>query len=259
MEQEFTDPILELTETLRTLRFSTNERGHDALSMKFGVDAGSSEFAFIIFAIIRRIEFVSSLIREMTVVDQIVRTRQLACRSNLKRAFHPSTIASNWKSEGGGPAMLAEEYINGVEALQPHARRLHPIPRLSEQEVAELLLEVAEFRQRLENIERGENDPIRRSLIDGIIGFELSLKHFRWLGWENSVQQFKQFFVAYLIETHGLDPSSAAKAQEEAVLDTARSFIKRFWEFIKRTKENKETFEFLGQTISDGAKLLGSL
>ena len=252
-----TDPILELVATLRDLRFSVDRRGYDALSEKFGVEPGSSDFALIISLILKRMEHVSDLIMAIDEVDDVVKERQVTCISNLRRAFSPATLTHNWKTNGGGPEMLAEQFLVGVEALQSHARKVQPIPKLTDEELEQLLLRVSECRQKLEELQHNDSDFVRQSLIDGIKSFELSLTHFKWLGWDNAFKSFEQAFLLYLIEEHGMDPSKSGNSKHAEVFKEAGVWIRQFWQIARRAKEHKEVLDFISDTFDSGTKLLG--
>lgn len=245
-----TDPIIELVSALRDLRFSVDAKGYDALAKKFGVESGSSDFALIVSLILKRMESISELIRGMDEVDDTVKDRQITCISNLRRAFSPATLSNNWKANGGGPGMLAEEFLVGVESLQSHARQKQPIPRLTDEEVSELLHETEIFRIFLEELQSEEKDFIRQSIIDGVREFELSLKHFRWVGWAQCFQSFKQTYLTYRILETGDHPNYSSHPRYSEALKSARSLVRRFLDVANRAKTDKEAIEFLTEGVS---------
>lgn len=257
-----TDPAKELAELCESLVTDVNLRGYDYLAERFGVPAWSKDFYQILFAILKRIDEVESLIDRLE-ADVDIKAERRGNLAAIRSAFAQESLYTNWKAPNG-PYQLRAENSAPIKSLSPAIRKLAVVPKLSDQELQELLVDVEELLSWLRGHQLSDHDFIRQALIDGLTSFQFTAKHLRWVGWGYCINSLREVIGAYMALERGQNLANE-NAIYSAMQKKVQEFIGRAYRKLSAFRELTETGDFILRAygacsaIRDSATIAGLL
>lgn len=195
-EIEFSDLALDLADICSSFNAEGNIRGDDFLAKQFGTRVWSNEFMEILSEIRKRIARLEHLVNQLDLDAQIASDLKGAC-SSIARAFEVQALHTTWNTGGGGSQLLGRENWRVIRQASTSLRKINRYPRLSEQEVLEAVEETKTLLKWCVEHQIEQFDYLREAIIIGLRKFEFRLQHYRWLGWEYSLEPLKEIHHAY--------------------------------------------------------------
>lgn len=241
MVEQFTDPARELAELCQNLCSQNTTRGDDHVASCFGVSPWSQEFFQIIFCITNRIDFLIELVPSLE-LDEDFQNDAIGHLKCLKQAFTRDSLANNWRENGN--KALGRENSQPIKMLSGYVRKKVRYPKLSDDELEEVLGNVNELEAWLKEHQMAEQDFIRQAILDGLTQFKFRLERLGWLGWGYTLQALREVVSAYLI-LNGLQPDKNEAPDAVVVLKKVNAFLKDFYLKAKVAKEHVDTGDFL--------------
>lgn len=236
-----TDPARELVDLCTKLYSGVGTRGDTFLAEVFGVPAWSKEFYQIVFSIIERADYLVAIVNELPLDDDFKR-EAAAHVDAIKQAFGPSGLMNAWNQFG--TRALAAENVQPIKMLAAMVRQKVSYPKLSTEEVTELLAEVDELLDWLMGHQTKEQDFIRQAILEGLHQFRFRLERVGWVGWGYTLDSLREVIGAYMALERGL-PTKGADPVAEAILLKVGVLVKDFYEKTKFFKEAVETGDFM--------------
>lgn len=222
-----TDPARELAEICDRLNVDSKRPGAEFLALKFEVEPWSREFYQIIFCILERADF---LMRVLGAVDYDEDFRAEAIRhiEDMKLAFSQSSFGNAWNQVG--IKKVGPLNAQPLKMLSPAVRREVAYPKLSAEEISEILAETEQLESWLAEQQLAEHDFIRQAILDGLAHFKFRMLRLNWLGWGYATESLREVTAAYFaLERTG--PTAAHSPNAEAVLrkveETMKSVFKK--------------------------------
>ncbi len=237
-----TDPAREIANVCEKLANAKNGsiRGDDHLAAAFTVQAWSTEFYQIVFCIVERCTFLEKILNDLDVDDDIRKDAKKHLK-DIGRAFSRDALANPWDSNGKNK--LSRENVQAIKMISPQVRRVISYPKLSNEEITELVGLITELEEWLVEFQMAEHDFIRQAIIDGLRTVKFRLERVGWLGWGYTVESIREVIGAYLALQYGI-PNDSSAPDAEAVLKKVGSFIRSFYQKTGLVKEVVETGEF---------------
>jgi hypothetical protein len=195
-----TDPARELTDLFTSIGQAGNKTGADHIANIIGVAAWSADFHEVIASIITRMALVKGLVASLGMDDDIQEIT-LAHIDGLQTAFDGPSLSGRWDQRGG--VFLSVANIAAVRSLIPSIRAKMQYPKLSAEEVAEVIDLIDDLEGWLAEHQLVEQDFIRQIIIDGLRQFKFRLGRLHWLGWGYTVQSLRDV-IKRVSETTGI-------------------------------------------------------
>lgn len=237
---ETTDPARELAELCDRLKTPNENKGDEWVAKVLGVEPWSRGFYEAVFSVVERADFLISLIDDLELDDDF-KSQAASHVTKVKAAFNKHSLQNVWKQVGA--KALSAENIQPIKMLSPLIRQKVKYPRLSDEEVEELLADVDELLGWLRGHQLNERDFVRQALIEGLERFRFRLKRVGWLGWGYTLESLREVIGAYMALERGLDPTSDPVA--DAALKKTSAFVKGFYDKTQAFKGLVETGDFL--------------
>lgn len=231
--------LAHLCDRLRGLR--QNKSGSEVLAAEFAVPAWSVDFYELIFTIVKRLETLKVLIRDLGDVDQDIREQAISHLDVIANAFTQVGLNNPWSHASNH--FISPEYVNPLRMLSSEVRRVQPLPKLSDEEQAEMVTSVDELLGWLRGIQAGDRDFIRQAMIDGLEQFRFRVERVSWVGWGYTLDSLKAVIGAHLALERGLDPND--QPQSKAVLMKVSGVLKTIFEKVGVVKDAQEKGEWL--------------
>ncbi|WEX88584.1 hypothetical protein PZN02_001078 [Sinorhizobium garamanticum] len=240
---ELTDPAKELAELCQRLSLPNKSRGDVYLASQFGVGPWSSDFYRIVFSIVERVDFVARIIEALDLDDDIKAEAQQSLE-HIKNAFGQTSLMNTWNTAGYGYALLGPENARAIKMLSSQVRQKVSYPKLSNEDVENLLVEVGELEKWLAEHQLHEQDFIRQAIIEGVSQFKFRLERLSWLGWGYTVSSLRDVIGAYYA-LHSTVPKDNSAPVAEALLGKVQALVRKVYQKASTTKDIYETGEFM--------------
>ncbi len=249
-----TDPARELADIAKALAVANGKKGAAFLADQFGVEAWSTEFFKIITCIMERADLVASVIFEAGYDEEIRREAHLHLQG-FKEGFSGSSLVNNWNTEGHGITAM-KVHGSPIKFLSNEVRQFVAYPRLSDEEIAELLDSIDTY---LGMIAPLEECPVfvRQSIIDGLMSFKFQLEKIGWLGAGYSLAAFRDLLDIYAQSQRRY--AETPDCNPEAVLDGLLSILRSFKTKAEEAKGWTEAGQFIWDGYSLAAKIITPL
>jgi len=218
-----TDPARELVELLENIEFTSNRTGADHIARTMGVEAWSVEFHEILASIINRLELLRTIIRSLD-MDQDFKDQVIGNVNSLQSGFDGGSLVSRWDQRGTVHFITATN-IAAIKSLSPLVRSKIKYPKLTDEEIGELVGLTDTLEEWLNERQLSEHDFIRQAILDGIKSFKFRLQRLRWLGWGYTVQSLRDVIGAYLALERGT--TSKSNPDAEAVLKKVAAWVRK--------------------------------
>ncbi len=238
-----TDPAKELAELCEKLAIVSKERGDQHLASLFQVTPWSADFYRIIFTIIERADYVSRFVETLD-TDQDTKDEIEYAISRIKSAFNLQTLGSNWNNSGIGRTLLGDSYSRVLKTLSIHMREKVSYPKLTEDEIKEILSEIDDLDSWLNEHQLVEQDFIRQAIVEGLSQFRFRLLRLTWLGWGYTIESLREVVGAYMALQHGTI-AGGNSPDSEAVLKKVEKTLTKIYSKMKTGKEAYEMADWL--------------
>lgn len=236
-----TDPARELTELCARLYVGVSTRGDQFLAEAFGVEAWSQEFLQILSTIVERIDFLIRLVDDLD-LDEDLKKDAVTHIAAMKGAFGLNGLMNTWNTTG--TRALGPENAQPVKMLSSTIRQKVAYPKLSLDEMKDVLAEVDQLAAWLSEHQTKEHDFIRQAILDGLGQFRFRLERVGWFGWGYTLDSLRDVIGAYMALEHGLPPNGTDPVAE-AIMKKTAAFVKNFYEKTQVLKGVVETGDFM--------------
>lgn len=246
-----TDPARELVELCEAL-FDYNERhvlGEDYLASRFDVPVWSRQFYQIIFTVSERVDLLVKIIGTLD-LDEDFRSDIQDHVKAILLAFTGPALRDHWESNG--QKRVSPTNVQPLKGVSGLVRAKIGYKKLSEEEIADTLNQVAQLIDRLDGLQISEQDFIRQALIEGLYQFKFRLEKVRWLGWGYALDSLREVVAAYvMLERTGVSPENNPDAA--AVLKLVGDLLKSVHKRVQTAKGVVESGDFLLKMYGAGA------
>lgn len=225
-----TDPATELSAIAERLSIGGESKGAKVLADQFGVPIWSTAFMRIVTCILERADLVEEVINRSQMDEDHKRSAAEDLES-FKSAFTGASLNTAWNNSGGGMVLL-QRHGNSIKYMASTVRPVVAYPKLSEDEVIEMVELIDRYLSVLD--ESDEPEFVRRAIADGLSAFRFQLVHLGWMGSGYAVAAFREVLLVYAMvhrETSGETDLDAA-----SVLSGLRQIITRFQDIAKQAK-----------------------
>jgi len=202
------------------------------------VQPHSTTFHEIIHTIHARADLLTSIFDRLP-VDDADRTELQRDLAQIKSSFSGNIYRMKWQQLCDGH--LKAEYVRGVAAVSPLVKTVCQYPKLSNDEVNDLLSSVDQLLEWLRGYQLEDQDFIRQIIIDGLEAFRVRLKHLGWLGWGYTVQSLQEVLTAYMVIER---QQPFASPSMEARYKKTTAFLKKTAQTITSAKAVVEATRF---------------
>lgn len=236
-----TDPASELARLLDSLNGNTGVSGSRYLAQNFNVEEESFEFYQIIFSIIKRIEDLKILIRNLEGFEHLQQDMENHLNA-LKNGFTASSLQNQWDRWGTGH--INPTNIQPIKVASAFIRTYISYPNLNDEEREEVIGIAEEMLQWLRSHQIEDNDFIRQAIIDGLEAFVFRMQRLKWLGWGYSVESLRSVVTAYFALERGF-VDDASMPSTEATLKKLYAGLAKVFEAVGVAKEFVECSNFI--------------
>lgn len=225
-----TDPARELGEIAKRLTQGANAKGANLLADSFNVEPWSTSFYKIISCILERVEQVATIVQRSDMDDD----HKLDAANHLegfKSAFSGGTLVNSWNTSGYGLTLM-KEHGQPIQFLSPTVRQFVAYPRLSDEEITELIGLIDRYR---EEIFTSSDAPpfVRQAILDGIDLFRFQLNNIGWMGAGYALSAFREVLNAYdHLQRHNMPDAFDPRP----LLGGLLLIINKFKESVERAK-----------------------
>lgn len=241
---DVTDVATEFAAMCRDLsRVERKKQGDVWLSERFGLEPWSADFYKVIFCILSRADEVGVIIGRLK-IDETLLNALDANLAQIKSAFSKSYLNTAWDGNGG-PSKLQPDNVAPISAIGPMVRQVSKLPKLSEEEIEDLIGDVDQLIDWLEEHQLKNEDFIRQAIIDGAKNFRFHLVQFKWVGVGYTIKSLREVIGAYL----ALE-KSVGNAGENT---TSMAMLKKVFGFLEKVND---TVGSAKDTASNAAFLL---
>jgi hypothetical protein len=160
----------------------------------------------------------------------------------MKQAFNIDGLMNGWAAHGR--VHLGAQNIQPIKMLSAMVRQKVSYPKLSNDELTELLGQIDDLTTWLEEHQTKEQDFIRQAILDGVRQFRFRLERIGWFGWGYTLESLRDVIGAYMALERGL-PAQGVDPVAEAVLKKVGAFVKDFYEKTKFAKDVVDTGDFM--------------
>lgn len=189
-----TDPACELGELATKLAVGSGDKGAQFLATQFGVEPWSTEFMRIVACIMERADLVARTVSASS-YDQNIKENALQHITKFKEGFGGPSLLNAWNTAGRGITAM-ESHGKPIQFLSQVVRPVVQYPRLTENEVSELLGLIDTYLQALDD---NDDAPafVRQSIKDGLTVFRFQLENLGWMGSGYALAAFREVVVVY--------------------------------------------------------------
>lgn len=189
-----TDPARELGEIAKRLSKGNDAKGAQFLANRFGVAPWSTSFYKIIACILERAEQVATIVQRSEMDEDHIRDA-IEHLEGFQSAFAGSALTQNWNTAGNG-ATLMRDHGQPIQFMAPTVRKFVAYPRLSDEEITELLALIDRYR---DEVAKASDAPpfVRQAILDGLDKFRFQLENIGWMGAGYALSAFRQLFEVY--------------------------------------------------------------
>lgn len=237
-----TDPAREIADICRRLAKASDAAGDVFIAKEIGVAPWSRDFFEVIFSILDRIELVKKEI-ECVDLDDDNRNEAIAHLEKLAEAFSKRCMNNAWNSSNHGYSIVSGKDATAISFLSAMIRPRNCYPKLSDDEIKEIVGAVASLIEWLEKQQLSEQDFIREALIEGLRTVRRRLVRLGWLGWGYSISSLRDVIGAYLALERGNIGKDNPSA--EAILKKTGVLLEKIGHLIGVAKDAKEKGQFI--------------
>ncbi|MHA6719690.1 hypothetical protein ACX40Y_09580 [Sphingomonas sp. RS6] len=244
-----TDPARELGEIAERLTKSSNNAGDKYLASQFGVEPWSTDFFKIIACICERIDAVSKIVGESG-LDDDHRAKALDHLANFKSGFTGDSLRKAWNEAGIGLTAM-KDHGSPIQFLSQTVRPIVSYPRLSDDEVEELITLIDTY---LAELNKSDEGPpfVRQAIFDGMTVFKFQLEKIGWMGTGYALAAFRE--VVFVYEAYHRTYTGDGNPDAEAFFKGFVKILRTFQSKVDEAKGWKDTAE----TVIDAYKLTSS-
>lgn len=239
-DTEYTDPARELADACEKLASQENQNGAAFLAAAFGVPAWSRDFYEIILAFQERIEYLSQVLQSIP-LDEDSKSQAINRLSLMLNAFTNNSFQAAWA--GHGAHHLGQQNSFPIRMLSSEVRRLVKYPKLSVEQISEILEDTAQLLGWLEEHQLSESDFIRQAIIDGVKKFQFRLSKIGWLGYGYTIESLKEVITAYVMIERGF-PNANVNPDAAVVMKKLSDYCKVVFKKVGLVKEVTEQGDF---------------
>jgi len=222
-----TDPAEELVDACeRLIRANSNHSGEHALANAFGVEAWSKEYFQIIFCLVEQAERVLDALKAERPSEAMIERAQIHT-NGVRQALSGPILSTPWNN-AGSTRQLLREHTPPIAMLSPTVARVSSYPKLSSEEIADLVADIDQLISWLTDHQLEEQDILRRALIDGLVVYRLRLARVGWLGWNYSADALRSTIGAYLALDRGQHTADTTPITE-AALKLVGGLFSKLW------------------------------
>jgi hypothetical protein len=238
-----TDPARELADLCAKLSShrGSETRGSIFLAAAFDVPEWSTEFYQIIFSISRRADELVEIIQTLD-LDSDTKVELVSDVAKIQEAFGRNGLNNNWKHSLTN--FISPENVKPIKALSMQVRTAYAYPKLTEDELAELVTVVDDLISWLKDHQLKEQDFIRQAILEGLGQFRFRLERVGWVGWGYTLQSLRDVIGAYLALERGMPDTNREPAADAVLLKTA-ALVKAVYTKVNVVKGAVETGDFL--------------
>lgn len=200
-----TDPARELSEIAKRLEISDSQPGARFLAEQFGVESWSTDFMRIITCIMERADLVTDILRNSD-LDQDHKDNALEHVWLFKTGFTGPALGNHWNSGGHG-LVIMKNHGAPIQFLSQTVRPVIKYPKLSEEEIAELIEAIDQYLAALANSDEGP-DFVRQAISDGLGMFRFRLDKLSWMGSGYALTAFREVIEIYRLSDSQFTTSS---------------------------------------------------
>jgi hypothetical protein len=244
-----TDPARELAEIAQRLTQSSSSAGEIFLAGLFGVEAWSTEFMKIIVCILERADLVAKVVQQSRAMDDDHKANALSDLSRFKQAFAGTSLRIAWNQGEGGLAIM-RDHGRPIQYLSQTVRAEVRYPKLSQEEVADLLQLIDAYLNELDASDEGP-EFVRQAIRDGLTTFRFQLERIGWMGSGYALAAFREVMFVY--------EASKYHFSHEDNFD-ASAVLAGLWSILTKFKKKADEAKSWGDTAQSAWKLyqLGS-
>jgi hypothetical protein len=236
-----TDPARELAELCTRLNVNDGTRGDEFLATQFDVDAWSTEFLIILSCIVERADFLIAIVNDLE-LDSDFKQEASSHIQSIKNVFNLNALSNNWN--GYAIKHLGAHNVQPLKMLSPMVRQKVSYPKLTDEELEDLLSDVDQLSAWLNEHQTKEQDFIRQAILDGLTRFRFRLERVGWVGWGYTLDSLRDVIGAYMALERGLPPEGKDPVAK-AVLKKVGAFVRDFYEKTKFAKDIVDTGDFM--------------
>lgn len=257
-----TDPARELATTLERLAAEPNEAIDARLARELGHATWSPEVFKVLFEIDQRCAFVSDLISELPLDEDVAEEAQTSIAKMRGVIGSKSVLGTN---TNGIRATLSGSNITILKMLSAQIREKVSYELLSNEEREEVIASVEEFIGWLEKLQTEEADFVRQALIEGLRNFVFRAKNLHWFGTGYTLASLKDVLAAYLALEGVICTQPDNQEVSKAVLMKAQACIKGVLEKFQIAKDVTDTADWALRAygavaaIADGSQKISGL
>lgn len=196
----------------------------------------------IVFQIVERAGYLASIVGDLD-MDEDLRAQALEHIKVLQSAFDRDALSNQWSSDNPGPKRLAPENVRPIKMLSSAVRTRVSYPKLTVEEVEELVSILNELERWLIDHQLTEQDFIRQAILDGVRQFRFRLERIGWLGWGYTIGSLRDVVGAYL----ALERASTTQhtsPQATAVVKRVQAALRTIYEKAAFVRDVTETADF---------------
>jgi hypothetical protein len=247
-----TDPACELGEITARLTQASSSPGEKFLAEAFGVERWSTNFFKIITCIFERADLVGTVVGNSG-TDKALKDNAQDELREFKSAFTSSALNQSWDQLG---LKLMRDHGRTIQYLSPTVRQHVSYPRLTDQEVADLLKMIDDY---LTVLQLNDEEPafVRQSIIDGLTMFRFQLERIGWMGAAYALVSFREVLLAY--EAANAHYTRTGNPDAEAFLSGLLAIIKTVKSKVDQAKSWTEAGHLLLKSYAYGSALINPL
>jgi hypothetical protein len=255
MMPNVTDPALEFAELCEALANQPDVgTGTNVLGEFFGVDVNSSAFYTVLFSLTQRCEQLSSFMDSL-ITDNMIKEEGKSHIKTISQAFMLNGLQNHWGHSKKN--FLNPEHVRPIKFLSPTFRPNLSYPKLSPDEITNLLSQIDDLLMWLKDHQLAEQDFFRAAIIDGVTILRFRLERLHWLGWGYAIDGLKHVMQAYLA-LHGQCPDVETKPVAVALLQKVGHVLGIAFVALHGAKEVNDTVTFLvdayGKAVAHGLR-----
>lgn len=239
---EYTDPAKELSDLLALLMEQSNQAGDIYLASEFNVTPWSKEFFEILFSLTERFQDIIEII-DLTEMDADLKLDAKNSILQISNAFEKNGLIQSW--EAFGSRHLFAGNINVLKYMSPEVRRLVKYPKLSQEELTSISVDIIFLIDELSKLQLKEEDFIRQAILSGLKQFKFRIDHFKWLGCGYTIDGLKEVIGAYLILEKNININKHDDNEYTKIYSKLTNSLKNISEKISFTKDIYEKGEWI--------------
>lgn len=236
-----TDPARELGEIAIRLTVGSNKPGSQFLAEQFSVDHWSTDFMRIITCIMERADLVAQIVSQSEAMDEDHKQSALNHIVQFKGAFIGASLQNHWSNAGNG-LTIVKNHGGSFQLISQTVRPVVNYPKLTDEEVAELIELIDTYLADLSNSDEGP-EFVRQAIKEGLTAFRFQLEKLGWMGSGYALSAFREVVAIYNMSFH--EAAASDDQGFQAVVDGFLTIIRSFKSKVDEAKGWKDAADFV--------------